>query len=145
MPYIDAGSYELLYGPSGLTETEFNVFAAQASDLIDSITQYRIVQCGGITALPPLLQDLVKKAAAAQVLYFSQNGLETVLTGETGQGFTVGKVHVDGKKTSGTESGNTAAQSMISPLALTLLEQTGLMRRDVVCWGPYRSGFLGIW
>lgn len=119
--------------------------AARASDIIDSITQYRIVQCGGISALPPLLQELVKKATAAQALYSTQNGLETVLTGESGQGFTVGKVHVDGQKATGSAGGNTAAQSMVSPLALTLLEQTGLMRRGVACSGPYRSGFLGIW
>ena len=145
MPYIDQSYYEQLYGPTAMTDEEFSVMAARASDIIDSITQYRIVQCGGISALPPLLQELVKKATAAQALYSTQNGLETVLTGESGQGFTVGKVHVDGQKATGSAGGNTAAQSMVSPLALTLLEQTGLMRRGVACSGPYRSGFLGIW
>ncbi len=145
MPYIDQGYYEQLYGPTAMTDEEFSVVAARASDIIDSVTQYRIVQCGGISALPPLLQEIVKKATAAQALYFAQNGLETALTGESGQGFTVGKVHVDGRKTSGAESGNTAAQSMVSPLALTLLEQTGLMRRDVACSGLYHNSFLGIW
>ena len=79
------------------------------------------------------------------MLYFTQNGFETVLTGESGQGFTVGKVHVDGKSTAGGAGGNTAAQSMISPLAVTLLEQTGLMGRCTPCYDPYRNSFLGIW
>ena len=145
MSYIYKAYYEQLYGPLNMTDNEFNVLSNQATDLIDSITQYRIVQGGGIAALPPLWQELEKKATAAQVLYFTQNGMDTVLTGESGQGFTVGKVHVDGKGASGTGSGNTAAQSMVSPFAIALLEQTGLMRRDVSCLGPYHNNFLGIW
>ena len=85
----------------------------------------------------------MKKAAAAQVLYYSELGLETVLTGQTGQSFTVGKVSVSGGGSSG---GNmTGAQLMISPLAKSLLEQTGLMFRGVhVCSGRYLNPFWGI-
>lgn len=145
MAYIDKAYYEHLYGPMNMTDEEFAVMSGQASDIMDSITQYRIVQGGGVSALPPLWQELVKKATAAQVLFFTQNGLETVLTGESGEGFTVGKVHVDGKSAYSSGAGNAAAQSMVSPFAIALLEQTGLMRRDVVCLGPYHNGFLGIW
>lgn len=145
MAYIDKAYYEQLYGPMNMTDEEFAVMSGQASDIMDSITQYRIVQGGGVSALPPLWQELVKKATAAQVLFFTQNSLETVLTGESGEGFTVGKVHVDGKSAYSSGAGNAAAQSMVSPFAIALLEQTGLMRRDVVCLGPYHNGFLGIW
>ena len=144
MAYITYQQYIDLYGSSLIGEDDFPVYAQTASDLIDSITRYKIVQGGGITSLPALTQQLVQKATAAQILYFAQNGLETVLVGESGTGFTVGKVHVDGTSRSA-KRGNIAAQSMISPLAVTLLEQTGLMGRDVACYGPYRNGFLGIW
>lgn len=140
MAYITYEQYTALYGTPPITEAEFPVYATTASDLIDSITQYRIVEGGGIAALPALVQELVQKAAAAQVLYFSQNGLEAVLAGQAGQGYTVGKVHVDG----GNTGGLTAAQLMISPMARVYLEQTGLMERSVPCFGQYRPSFYGI-
>lgn len=69
----------------------------------------------------------------AQVLYFTQQGMETVLTGETGQAFTVGKVSVSGGGRAA-DSNATAASRMISPLAVLLLEQTPLLERRVaVC------------
>ena len=129
MAYITFEQFELMYGDEGLTAEQFPMYATAASGLIDSITRYIIPRCGGISRFPQWVQDAVQQAAGAQVLYFTQNGFETVLTGESGQGFTVGKVHVDGKSTAGGAGGNTAAQSMISPLAVTLLEQTGLMGR----------------
>ena len=91
MAYITYQQYLDLYGTCPISEEEFPVYAGLASDMIDSITRYRIVEGGGISALPSILQTLVQKAAAAQVLYFTQIGLETVLTGQAGQSFTVGK------------------------------------------------------
>ena len=90
MAYITYQQYLDLYGTCPISEEEFPVYAGLASDMIDSITRYRIVEGGGISALPSILQTLVQKAAAAQVLYFTQIGLETVLTGKAGQSFTVG-------------------------------------------------------
>lgn len=140
MAYIEYQNYVKLYG-SAISETEFPQYAEPASDLIDTITQFRIEKAGGITALPQMIQTLVEKATAAQILYFYQNGLETVLTGQTGAGFTVGKVHVDG----GNASGKTQAQLMISPLAKVYLEQTGLMGRRTPCLDPYQVSYYGIW
>lgn len=143
MAYITYQEYTSIYGTPPIGEQDFPIYAQQASDLIDSITQYRIVQCGGISALPPWMQELVRKATGAQVLYFMQLGLETVLTGQTGQSFTVGKVSVSG---GGLSSGNlTGAQLMISPQASAMLEQTGLMSRGVhVCSDQYLNPFWGI-
>lgn len=107
--------------------------------MIDSITQYRIVE-SGLSALPSLIQNLVEKAAAAQVLYFTQNGIDAVLSGQTGQGFTVGKVHIDGRN----QSGQTAVQMMISPMARVYLEQTGLMERVIPCFHQSPNSFYGI-
>lgn len=139
MAYITYEQYTQLYGAPPITEAEFPLYATAASDLIDSITQYRIAE-GGLSALPALVQTLVQKAAAAQVLYLTQNGLETVISGQTGQGYTVGKVRVDG----GNTGGLTAAQLMVSPMARVYLEQTGLMERSVPCFGQYRPSFYGI-
>lgn len=140
MAYITYEQYTQLYGTPPITEAEFPMYATTASDIIDSITQYRIERAGGISALPAGLQTLVQKAAAAQVLYLTQNGLETVVSGQTGQGFTVGKVSVDG----GNSGGLTAAQLTVCPMAKMYLEQTGLMERSVPCFDQFRPGFYGI-
>lgn len=140
MAYITYEQYTQLYGTPPITEAEFPMYTTTASDIIDSITQYRIERAGGISALPAWLQTLVQKAAAAQVLYLTQNGLETVVSGQTGQGFTVGKVSVDG----GNSSGLTAAQLTVCPMAKMYLEQTGLMERSVPCFDQFRPGFYGI-
>lgn len=143
MAYITYQQYLDIYGACPISEEEFPMYAGLASDLIDSITQYRIVKGGGISALSDLMQTLVKKAAAAQVLYFTQLGLETVLTGQTGQSFTVGKVSVSGGALSNTTEKPGAL--MISPFAIALLEQTYLMERGVyVCSDRYLNPFWGI-
>lgn len=140
MAYITYEQYTAIYGTPPITEAEFPMYATAASNIIDTITQYRIGRAGGISALPAWLQTAVQNATAAQVLYFTQNGMETVLTGQTGQGFTVGKVHVDG----GNSGSMTAAQLMVSPMARVYLEQTGLMERSVPCFDQFRPGFYGI-
>lgn len=140
MAYITYEQYTELYG-AALSETDFPMYATLASDLIDTITEFRIERAGGITVLPTLVQTLVQKATGAQILYFVQNGLETVISGQTGQGFTVGKVHVDG----GIKENLTAAQMLISPMAKAYLEQTGLMGRRTPCLDPYHSSYYGIW
>ena len=143
MAYITYDEYVAIYGTPIITEEEFPVYAGLASDQIDTITQFRIPRGGGISALAPWVQELVKKAAATQVLYYSELGLETVLTGQTGQSFTVGKVSVSGGSLS---NGNlSGAQLMLSPQARALLEQTGLMSRGVrVCSDQFLNPFWGI-
>ena len=142
MAYITYDEYVAIYGQN-ITESDFPMYAENASDLIDAVTRYQIVQCGGLSALHPLVQNLVKKAAAAQVLYFVQNGLDTVMSGQTGQGFTVGKVSIGGASSG--SGGQTAAQMMISPAVGVLLEQTGLMERSVPCLDPSRNAYLNTW
>ena len=139
MAYITYSQYVEMYGTCPLTEQEVPIYASLASDLIDSVTQYRIAK-GGLSALPAFVQTQIEKAAAAQVLYMFQNGLEATMTGQTAQGFTVGIVHVDG----GT-NGKTEAQMMISPAVAIFLEQTGLMERSIPCLDPSPSSYLGIW
>ena len=143
MAYITYDQYVDMYGTPPLDEADFRVYAGLASELVDSITQYRIVQGGGVSALPPWLQTQVQKATAAQVYYFSQLGLDTVLTGQTGQSFTVGKVSVSGGALAG--SGTKSGALMISPMTLAALEQTPLMERGVrVCSDRFLGPFWGI-
>ena len=76
-------------------------------------------------------------------MYFTQVGLETALTGQAGQSFTVGKVSVSDGALSGT--GQKAGSLMVSPLTTVLLEQTPLMERGVqVCSDRYLNPFWGI-
>ena len=140
MAYITYAEYTALYGDT-VSEDIFPIYAENASDLVDLVTRYQIEQCGGLSALPPLVQNLVKKATAAQVLYFSENGLNATMAGQLGQGFTVGKVSISGGNASGA-SGRGAAQSMISPAATAMLEQTGLMGRSVPCLDLYLDACL---
>ena len=143
MAYITYQQYKEIYGEPPVSEDNFSVYAGLASDLIDGMTQYRIEKSGGISALSPFLQELIKKATAAQVLYFTQIGLETVLTGQAGQSFTVGKVSVSGGSLA--NANTKAGELMISPLAAAILEQTPLMYRGVyVCSDRYLNPFWGI-
>lgn len=129
MAYITYEQYESYYGTPAITEAEFPMYAGAASDLIDTITQFRILKVGGIETFSPFIQNIVEKACGLQIMYYiQQGGLETVLSGQTGNGFTVGKVHIDGGNASG--GSMTSAQLMISPAAKALLEQTGLMDRS---------------
>ena len=140
MAYITYEQYTALYGTPPITEAEFPLYATTASDIIDSITEYRVEKAGGISVFPAWLQTLIQKAVAAQVLYLTQNGLETVVSGQTGQGFTVGKVSIDGASA----DGMTAVQLTVCPMAKVYLEQTGLMGRSVPCLDQFRPGFYGV-
>lgn len=143
MAYITYEKYTEIYGIPSISIEEFPIYAEQATDLIDSITAYRIKRSGGIASQPTWIQTLIEKACAAQVLYFTQVGLETALTGQAGQSFTVGKVSVSGGALSST--GQKAGNLMISPLTAALLEQTPLMERGVqVCSDRFLNPFWGI-
>lgn len=143
MAYITYEQYVDIYGTPPISEEDFPMYAGLASDVIDGITQYRIIESGGFSALSVFLQTMVQKATAAQVLYFSQVGLETVLSGQTGQSFTVGKVSVSGGLSDA--AGATPGSLMVSPYAVALLEQTELMeRRTRVCSSRYLNPFWGI-
>lgn len=141
MAYITYDQYIGYYGNCPISEEEFPMYAGLASDVIDNATQQRIVKGGGISALSPLTGTLVRKAAAAQVLYFTQVGLETVLTGQAGQSFTVGKVSVSGGGLAN-QANKKAGALMLCPLALSYLEQTPLMERSVdACCPQYPNPY----
>lgn len=137
MAYITFQQYVDIYGTCPVSEAQFPVYAGIASDIIDTITQFRIEQWGGVSALPVFLQNILQKATAAQCQYLLELGISTVTTGQTGQGFTVGKVSINGGALA---NGNlTAAQLLVSPAVRAMLEQTPLMeRRTPTCSDLYR-------
>jgi hypothetical protein len=132
MAYITYSEYTTYYGENTMvTEADFPVYANTASDLITSITGYRVT-ADIIGSLPAFMQDAVKKATAAQVLFFAEHGdVGSVVSGTAGQGFTVGKVSVQsgGQRSSAWAS----ARDMISPMVYVILGPTGLLERGVPC------------
>ena len=124
MGVVDYGFYTNVYGGT-VDETSFPALCARASDIIGAVTHW--VDAETIATLPALHQTLYKKAICAQVDFLSINGIDSV--NETASaGYTVGKVTVHGKASSTTGG---AMSESISPLAVTYLEQTGLMNPQV--------------
>lgn len=132
MAYITYDQYIEYFGQPTITAEEFPIYASIATDLIDSITADRITDQGGLEAFPVLIQTLISKACGAQVMFLAENGLETVATGQTGAGFTVGKVRVDGNSGS-----NSKGDMYISGLCMIYLERSGLLYRGTPVYEGY--------
>ena len=125
MGVVDYEYYTNVYGGTDADQTSFPALCARASDIIGAVTHW--VDAETIATLPALHQTLYKKAICAQVDFLSINGIDSV--NETASaGYTVGKVTVHGKASSTTGG---AMSESISPLAVTYLEQTGLMNPQV--------------
>ena len=122
MGVVDYTFYSTVYMGSDADQASFPALCARASDVIGAMTHW-VVNETTITNLPALHQLLYKKAICAQVDFFAINGTDTVQDGGNA-GFTVGKVTVHGKSSTG--SGGKMTES-VSPLAISYLEQTGLM------------------
>lgn len=126
MGVVDYSFYTEVYGGTDVEQASFPALCARASDVIGAVTHW--VDDATIAKLPALLQTLYKKAICSQIDFFSLNGTDVV--NESGNaGFTVGKVTVHGKSNA---SGGKMVDS-ISPLAISYLEQTGLMNPQVPC------------
>lgn len=126
MGVVDYSFYTEVYGGTDVEQASFPALCARASDVIGAVTHW--VDDATIAKLPALLQTLYKKAICAQIDFFALNGTDVV--NESGNaGFTVGKVTVHGKSNA---SGGKMVDS-ISPLAISYLEQTGLMNPQVPC------------
>lgn len=125
---VDYEFYSTVYMGQEADEASFPALCARAEDVVGAMTRWAVT-ADNIGDYPILTQTLFKKAICAQTDYFAVNGLDSVAGGDAA-GFTVGKVHVDGRSASGsTLSGSMAAH--IAPMALLYLEQTGLMNPQV--------------
>ena len=125
MGVVDFTFYSTVYGGTDVDNTSFPALCARASDVIGAVTHW--VDENKVMTLPTPIPVLYKKAVCAQIDFLAINGTDSLNETATG-GFTVGKVTVHGK------SGNTTGGRMsenISPLAISYLEQTGLMNPQV--------------
>lgn len=125
MGVVDFTFYRDVYKGNEADSTSFPALCARAEDVIGAATRW--ADETKIVSLPAPIPTLYKKAICSQVDFFALNGVESI--NETGSnGFTVGKVTVHGRQTSG--NGGRMAEA-ISPAALSYLEQTGLLSRQV--------------
>ena len=126
MAIVNYDYYTFTFYGETIAEDEFQKFAARAQDAILLLCRNRVTE-ENLEKLPPLHQEAVKKAICAQCEYLSLYGLDIANTGRTNGGFTVGKVTIQGNS----NGGLTGARSSISPLAISYLEQTGLLDPSV--------------
>ena len=126
MGVVDYTFYSTTYGGTDATAQTFPALCARACDVVDAMTHW--VDDAYILRQPTIVQTLYKKAVCAQVDFLSINGMDSLNETATG-GFTVGKVTVQGKAS---ETGGKLQES-VSPLAISYLEQTGLMNPNVPC------------
>lgn len=124
MGVVDWTFYNTVYKGTDVDETSFPALCARASDIIGALTHW--IDETAINSKPEIVQTLYKKAVCAQVDFLAINGTDSLNETATG-GFTVGKVTIHGKQ--GTPGGRMTEN--ISPLAVSYLEQTGLMNPQV--------------
>lgn len=123
MSIVSYEYYTSTYLGESVSEADFPRYDLRAEMVIRNITKGATDRFDSMTEGT---QDAVKNAICAQIEYFSIYGAEVAVTGRTGGSFTVGKVSVS----NGSEV-KTGASSMVCPLALAFLEQTGLLNPAV--------------
>ena len=128
--------YNQVYIGEAVDTTAFPRFNKRAEDLVNSITHGQLKDFNNFT---PETKISVQNAICAQIEYYALNGIETSIIGaDTSQGFTVGKVTLQGK--SGAKA-LTAAQSMVAPMVISYLECTGLLNPQVATFDkPFLYG-----
>lgn len=132
MAYIDKQYYDDEFKGVPIEDVSaFSRYAERASDLIDQMTNY--VLWGKFDDFPPFIQEMVKKATAAQVEYYIvQGGPEEVDAGTND----AGQVRI-GSFSYGNAGGSREDQSLnrqinrVSPSVIGYLAPTGILYRGV--------------
>ena len=119
MAYLTYAEYAALSGE--VPAEDFPQFDKAAENIIDLETQYQI----DMTTLPSKIQSLVKKAVAAEIDFLMVYGLDVVYSGSKPQGFRVGEVSI----TNSSSVAHEVKSSILSPIAESILELTGLLSR----------------
>ncbi len=122
-----------------IAETDFPRAEKRAEALVNQITHGR---AANYTALPEWQQQAIQEAICCQIEYYALNGVDVSISGVSSDGWTVGKVHVNG---GGNSKAKVGAPSMVSPSCLAALELTGLLNPQVPTLGdppiaPYWIG-----
>ena len=141
MAIVDWSYYSNVYHGKEATSDTFTALESRAEDVIGAMTRWQATE-DTVASLPLMIHVLVKKAVCAQIDYFAVNGLDSVAGGNE-RGWTVGKVRVDGGSSAAARTG---APTMVSPSAISALEQTGLLNPQVLTVGepplvPYPWGW----
>lgn len=123
MSIVSYEYYTSTYLGESVSQADFPRYDLRAESVIRNITKG---QTDGFDTMPDSMQEAVQNAICAQIEYFSIYGTDVAITGRQGGSFTVGKVSVS----NGAEV-KTGASSMVCPLAIAYLEQTGLLNPAV--------------
>lgn len=125
MALVTLDYYRYTYFGEPVRDEDFPAMAAKAERLIIQITHGR---AANFAALPASCQEAVKNAVCAEIEYYAINGTDIAVNGDTGgNGWSVGKVHVNGTS----EARKMGASTMVCAAAIAALEQTGLLNCDV--------------
>lgn len=142
MTFITREEYDALYPENLITDSEFAILSEVASLIIDELAMYRI-SCGqGMDKFSEYIQDLIKKAVAAEIsTLFAQGGLSAVEgwgADSSVNSATIGKFSYSGGNGTGSGGKTSTLRSMpLSPLIQSYLCPTGLLDRrvEVRCYG----------
>ena len=145
MAIVTYSYYTTTYLGETIAETDFPRAEARAERVIAQITHGRATEAT-FAALPLFQQNAVREAICAQVEYYALYGVEVSISGKTADGWTVGKVRVDGGSNGKASVG---AATMVCPSAIAALELTGLLDPSVPTLGdpPIAPWWLagGVW
>lgn len=128
MAIVNYAYYAETYMGETVAESDFPRLEARAERVVSQITHGR---AANYAALPAVMQEAVKTGICAQIEYYAVMGEDVAITGEMSNGWTVGKVHVNGSA----RASATGAASMVCPAAIAALEQTGLLNGQVPTLG----------
>lgn len=123
MAIVSYTYYTTTYGGTAIAEADWDSLEAKAETLIDTLTGL-----SDYSDCPESVITAVKNAVCAQVDYMDYEGVQVGLVGTSESSYTLGKIRVDGERT--TASGSVSA-SMICPLVRAILEPTGLLYRGI--------------
>ena len=125
---VDYSFYSTVYMGQEADEASFPALCARAEDIVGAMTRWAVTS-ESINQFPAQIQTLYRKAICAQVDILAVNGLDSLaIAAGADTGFAVGKVSVHGRS-GASASGRLSAS--IAPMAVSYLEQTGLLNPSV--------------
>ena len=128
MAYIDQSDFSS-YTITEIPETEFNVLAERASDVIDLLTFNRVTADGGLTEMTDAEQAAIKKAVCAEVEYlYNEGGILAATGNATDTGVSLGKFSISAPAA---PSAPKLGGIPVSPLARGYLMHQGLTYRGI--------------
>lgn len=123
---VDYTYYTDVYLGTEADAASFPALSARAEDIVGAMARWT-----DPAEMSAFQLTLYKKAICSQTDFLAVNGLDSVTGSRSDNGFTVGKVHVNGRAGSEQKSSGGAMAGNISPMAALYLEQSGLMNPAV--------------